>query len=274
MHGGLRVLGVVLCLTLAGCGGFVGGTGPTDAVTPAPVPAPDPEIVRVAPGLTEAGIDDADALARAHVTHLSNRSYTVDRRRLVETTEGTVRLRQHTRAEIAAGYDSYRAVRTVTGGTVTDRTVRIRWADGRAVQWVIENGTTDRRIVADSRGIGGPPLPPRAALSFDPTYNQRLRILFGAVNVTDVSLTNEEVMQINRAPLYRVSTDGATDRGRVPLVGGDRVGGVSFTATVTPRGIVRSYALQYTVVRDGTRLRVTESVRYSDVGTTTVPSEE
>jgi hypothetical protein len=274
MHRGLRAAVVALCLALAGCGGFVGGPDRATPVTPAPVPTPDPETVRVAPGLTEAGVDDADALTRAHVAVLSNRSYTVDRRRLVETAAGTVRLRQDTRVETAAGYDAYQASRTVTGTAVSDRTVRTRWTDGRAVQWTTANGTTDRRIVADSRGIGGPPLPPRDALSFDPTFNQRLRVLFGAVTVTDVSLTNEEVMQLNQAPLYRVSTDGATDSARIPVVAAERVGDVSVTATVTPNGVVRSYALQYTVVRDGTTLRVTESVRYSDVGTTTVPIEK
>ncbi|MFC6975193.1 hypothetical protein ACFQL1_11880 [Halomicroarcula sp. GCM10025709] len=274
MHGVLRVTVVALCLALAGCGGFVGGPDQATPVTPAPVPTPDPGTVRVAPGLTEAGVDDADALTRAHVAVLSNRSYTVDRRRLVETADGTVRLRQDTRVETAAGYDAYRASSAVAGTAVSNRTVRTHWEDGRAVQWTTANGTTDRRIAADSRGIGGPPLPPRDALSFDPTFNQRIRTLFGAVNVTNVSLTNEEIMQLNQAPLYRVSTEGATDRTRIPVVTADRVGGVSFTATVTPNGVVRSYALQYTVVRDGTTLRVTESVRYSDVGTTTVPVEK
>ncbi|WP_276273794.1 hypothetical protein [Haloarcula litorea] len=264
------LVALALCLVTAGCTGFVGGGGPDRpeaGVTPAPVPTEPPR--QVAPGLSAAGVTDVNALARAHVGRLSNASYTLRHSRTVRTADGTVRLRQVTTGAFAANYRTYVARRTVTGTGVTDRTVRTRWVEDRAVQWTTVNGTTRRQVVADGEGIGAPPLPPRAALFFDPTFNRRVAALFSGADVTEVRRTREEVMQTYRAPVARVRADGAVDRSRFPVAPADRVGDVRFTAVVGPGGLVYSYSTQYTVVRDGARLRVTESLRFSRVGRTT-----
>ncbi|MBX0322346.1 hypothetical protein EGH21_04790 [Halomicroarcula sp. F13] len=269
MHRGAAVAALALCLVTAGCTGLVGSGSPSagETVTPAPVPAQPP--APVAPGLTEAGVTDTRALARAHVTTLGNVSYTLRHTRTVQTANGTVRLRQVTTGEFAANYRTYVATRTITGTEVPPTEIRTRWAEGRAVQWTTVNGTTRREIVADGRGIGAPPLPPRAALFFDPTYNGRVAALFAGANVTAVTRTSEEVMQTYRAPVSRVVADGAADRSQFPVVHAERVGDVRFTAVVGPSGVVYGYGTQYTVVRNGTTLHVTESLRYSDLGTTT-----
>jgi len=263
---------VALCLLTAGCAGVLDGeTGRADGpatVTPAPVPDDPP--APIAPGLTRAGVTDADALARAHVARLANVSYTVRHVRIVRTADGGLRLRQVTRAETTAGYRAYTAVRTVSGPNVTEREIRTRWRDGRAVQWTTVDGRTRREIVADGRGIGAPPLPPRDALFFEPTYGERVRSVVAGANVTAVVRPREEIVQSYGAQVYRLRADGASDRTQYPVVPAERVGAVSVTVTVGPTGVVRSYGLQYTVVRNGTRLRVTESLAVSGIGSTTV----
>ncbi|MBX0296086.1 hypothetical protein [Haloarcula nitratireducens] len=256
------------CLVTAGCTGLVGSPdATTETLTPAPVPEEPP--ARVAPGLTEAGVSDSDALTRAHVARLANVSYTLRHTRTVRTGDGDVRLRQTTVFRTGANYREYVARRTVTGTNVPETELRTRWADGRAIQLTTVNGTTRREIVADGRGIGAPPLPPREALFFEPTYNSRLTGLFDGANVTDVSPAREEVRQTYGAPVYRLRADGATDRSQFPVAPAERIGDIGFTAVVGPEGLVYDYGVQYTVVRNGTTLRVTESLRYGELGTTT-----
>ncbi|MBV0925790.1 hypothetical protein KTS45_16420 [Halomicroarcula limicola] len=266
-----RVVVVLLagCLVTAGCTALVGPRDPAASETLTPAPVPEEPPARVAPGLTETGVTDSDALAQAHVVRLSNVSYTLWYTRTVRTGDGDVRLRQTTVFRTGANYREYVARRTVTGTSVPETELRTRWTDGRAIERTTVNETTRREVVADGRGIGAPPLPPREALFFEPTYNSRLASLFDGANVTDVSPAREEVRQTYGAPVYRVSADGATDRSQFPVAPAERVGDVGFTAVVGPEGLVYDYGVQYTVVRNGTTLRVTESLRYGEVGTTT-----
>lgn len=270
MRAGLRAAILACCLVTAGCTGFLGGQNGAAAepVTPAPVPADPP--AAVVPGLTERGVADADALVRTHSELLANTSYTLRYQRRVRAANGTVRRRETTRLWTTAGYDAYRAIRTVRGEATADRRIRVRWADNRAVQWTTANGTRSRRIVADGSGIGGPPLPPRDALFFDPTFADRLRDVLTGANVTAVEPTGEEVMQLRSAVVYRIYADGTTDPSKFPRRPADRVSDVSVTATVTGGGLVQSYAVRCTVVRNGTEFQVTESLRYTGLGSTTV----
>ncbi|WP_254272628.1 hypothetical protein [Haloarcula marina] len=268
MHGGVAAVAVACCLLTAGCTGLIGPAQSTGGATVTPAPVPPEPPARVAPGLTEAGVTDTNALARAHVRQLGNASYTLRHTRTVETADGTLRLREVTTGEFGPNYREFVAVRTLTGASVSERTIRTRWSEGRAIQETTVGNTTRRAIVADGRGIGAPPLPPREALFFEPTFNGRIAALFDGANVTGVTRTREEVMQTYRAPVYRVEADGATDRSKFPVVPAERVGDVGFTAVVGPSGVVYGYGTQYTVLRNGTTLHITESLRYSDVGST------
>jgi len=270
MRAGLRAAVLACCLVTAGCTGFLGSQGgdTAEAVTPAPVPAEPP--AAVVPGLTERGVADADRLVRTHGERLGNTSYTLRHERRVRTATGTVYRQETTRLWTTANYDSYIALRNVRGEATVARRIRVRWADNRAVQQTTTNGTRSRRIVADGNGIGGPPLPPRDALFFDPTFADRLRDVLVGANVTAVEPTGEEVRQLRSAVVYRVVADGATEPTRFPQPPADRVGDVRVTATVTGDGLVQSYGVRYTVVRNGTELHVTESLRYTGLGSTTV----
>lgn len=267
---GLAVVG--FCLLTAGCAGLFGSdAATTEPVTPVPVPTADstttPE--RRAPGV----VGDPTALAHAHVRALSNTSYRVRHSTTVRNNSG-IQWREQTRASIAAGYRSYTASRTVTGRPISAREVSTTFRDGRAVRRTTVNGMTTTAVVADSRGIGGPPRPPRAAMFFDPTYNERLITLFTHINSTSIRSGSPVVKQFYGVSLYRVRSTGATGGTAIATRPADRISNVSFSATVMPNGVVRSYALQYTVVNGSESRRVSETLRYSDLGTTTIEFDD
>lgn len=270
MHAGVRTAVLACCLVLAGCGGFPGSqpAASQQTVTPAPVPDAPPQ---VAPGLTTDGVTDVDALVRAHVAGLSNTSHTIEHRRTVDDADGAPLVQQTTQAQIGAGYRSYTAVRTLTGPAVTDQVTRASSDDQREIQWIMGDGTNSSRIVADGQDTGASD--PREALFFEPTFHERIRALFVGANVTAVTPLGEYDGYFHDTPVFLVHADGAADRSQFPVGPASRVGDVRFTALVSPEGVVRAYEVQYTVVRNGTTLHVTESLRYTDVGTTTVDAD-
>ena len=272
MRRGAVVAAVCLCLLSAGCAGLFGDDAAAgETVTPAPVPTADattgPD--QRAPGIVGDRVVNATALGRAHVSQLSNTSYRVRHTRTVMN-GSDLHKRVRTRASISASYRSYTATRTVTGQGVTAREVHSTWRDGRGLRRTTVNGSTATEVVADSRGIGGPPRSPRAALFFEPTFNGRLIALFSVTDITAIRPGDEVIKQLYGVSLYRITGTGSTDDSAVATRPVDRVTNVSLSATVTPSGVVRSYALQYTVVNGTETHRVTESLRYSDLGTTDV----
>ncbi|RLM96709.1 hypothetical protein [Haloarcula sp. Atlit-7R] len=276
MRRGVAIAAVCLCLLSAGCTGLLGDDAAArETVTPAPVPTADAPTgpVQRAPGVVGDRVVNATALGRAHVSQLSNTSYRVHHTRTVMNGSG-LHKRVRTRASISAGYESYTATRTISGQGVTARAVHSTWRDGRALRRTTVNGSTSAKVVADSRGIGGPPRSPRAALFIEPTFNARLMALFSATNSTAIRPGDEVIKQLYGVSLYRVKGTGTTDDSAIATRPVDRVSNVSLSATVTPNGIVRSYALQYTAVNGTATHRVTEILRYSDLGTTDVVFED
>ena len=276
MRRGAATAAVCLCLLSAGCAGLVGGDAAAgETVTPAPVPTADATTSpqQHAPGIVGDRVVNATALGRAHVRRLSNTSYRVQHTRTV--TDGSdLHRRVRTRASISAGYRSYTATRTVAGRGVTGREIHSTWRDGRALRRTTVNGSTTTAVVADSRGIGGPPRPPRAALFFDPTFNGRLIALLSVTNITSIRPGDSVVKQLYGGLVYRIRGTGSTDDSAVATRPVDRVTDVSLSAAVTPRGVVRSYALQYTLVNGTETHRVRETLRYSELGTTDVVFED
>lgn len=94
--------------------------------------------------------------------------------------------------------------------------------------------------------------------------------LLSVTDITSVRPGDEVIKQLYGVSLYRIKGTGATDDSAIATRPVDRVTNVSLSATVTPNGVVRSYALQYTVVNGTATHQVTEILRYSDLGTTDV----
>lgn len=184
---------------------------------------------------------DAERLLDAHAAILTNDSYTV---RLTSTREETVGSNRTRHERVVRIVDDERFHHVLsTESEDGDRRVE-RWRDGaRAYQATTENGTTSYRSLQD-------PAPPVLLTRAD-----LLRLfLFVPADVV-------ESHQRNGTTVHRV----AGGPSELPPLSD-----VSYEATVTERGLVRSYEVRYTL--DGRRPEATVTVRatVSDVGETTV----
>lgn len=106
------LLVVVLLLVIAGCNTPTDEPSSPTSLTPAPVP--DTESAGLAPGVTEAGPVDPNALQNAHVARLDGGDFTLRRVRVERTTNGTLRSRTRLVAR-SPGNGRYHIERTFTG---------------------------------------------------------------------------------------------------------------------------------------------------------------
>jgi hypothetical protein len=283
------IVSVVCLVVLGGCSGFAAGPGPgpgaggpqgdrsnggggggTDRsepaanVTPAPVPAVEKDRA-LAPRLDEAGVTNASTLAAAHEAALRETSYTVRTNRTRTDVNGT--LRQRVRATVRVGPNgSYNARYEfaqrpswqATGGPAV---VRIGYfaGDGQAIQAVaLANGTTQYEV-----------LPAELAASIR-------RSLAGRGERYERLLTGAKTRVASRTTRGDTRLFGveATDV-MVGYFGSAGPRGDPRDATlsllVDERGLVRRHWLTYAASTEtNATVRTTETVRYSDVGETTV----
>ena len=268
---------LVCLLVLAGCSGFADGgaqsgadVGETSgaagvssaAVTPAPVPTTEPTPsppTEVAPGITEAGVRNASALAVAHDAILEDRNYTVIRNVTYRATNGTILT--HRRSVRRVGTDGRLYLRRTW-----DRATGVRreavWSDGRRVfrARTYANGTTTyRRTESDTAG--------RQRAIGARTGSEQIERVFTVAEVRVV-----DRYERNGTVLYRLVSANATRSGTDVTDRSDRDGrAVSAEALVTTQGLVRTYEFRQTLSDDldGTT-RIVVSTRYVDVGTTTI----
>lgn len=255
----LGLLSVVVLLIAAGCSGIGGSSGLT--VTPAPVPTgtatPTPA-PRLAPGIAPTGIVDPEALVAAHVSVLNGTSYTVSSSRIDQYPNGSIQSRTVSRIAIAAdGRYHYTFDSMIRRGPGNGSTVhREVWWDGdRRVSVLTRDGTTVYRTERVD-GVAQPP--------FDPTFHTGLATLFdlGTHTVT-------ERIALDGTTLYRLHAAGF-DEGDVFGYATD----VSMTSLVEERGLVREYRLRFTITRSSSPVRVTRTVRFGGIGTTTLERPE
>ncbi len=169
MRRGVAIAVVCLCLLSAGCTGLFGDNAAArETVTPAPVPTAVAPAVRLNAPRASSATASSTPPRSAATTSGGFRTPPIESATPAAERRGLHR-RVRTRASISAGYESYTATRTISGQSVTAREIPRTWRDGRDAQ------TDDRQrvdidgVVADSRGIGGPPRSPRPALFFAPT---------------------------------------------------------------------------------------------------------
>jgi hypothetical protein len=262
-----RVAVVVLSLlvVLAGCNG-VGGPATDqsrESVTPAPVPTTAAgNGTVVAPGVTDRGVTDSLALARAHVATLRNRSYAVRYDRTVRFANGTVRARQVIDGTVGVQNERYRLAVDWRGAATNDSRTDYQYDGRRVVRERTLGGVTTRRIVMDSRGIGAAPADPVDVLPFDPRFGDRLHTLVSAIGSASVT------------PVTRAGTARATYRIRTRVLGnlGRQVSDASGVVIVTESGLVREYRFRYETVRSGQPVTVTERFRVTNVTARTTPA--
>lgn len=266
-----RTLAVVGLLLVSGCSVLAPDQSRTETATPAPVPtltATSTAPEEFAPGLTANGIIDPEELATAHVRSLtadtSSRTSYVLRNGYVERYQnGSVAIRVRARHAVDNPRSSHRVNWT---GNASDVLAigRPEPAQGRAEAYcqigrcllalTADNTTTYRRGL-----ILGPSL-------LTATNRRPLRRMLASITGATVTPVRD-----NGTTRYRLEATGGRDQAIVPAADGvDAVRNVSFTALVAPSGFIEQYRLSYTGERDGRRVRVTETVRFSALGTATV----
>ncbi|WP_435195320.1 DUF7537 family lipoprotein [Natronomonas sp. EA1] len=257
-------LAVVLLLLLAGCGSPFAEPTPTESVTPAPVP----DDSTVAPGVTDAGLADLDALAGAHTTTLDARSYTVESTYRSVYPNGTERASYAVVVRLSADRD-YRTNVSVTGET-GPRLLGEPPATGEF--W--SNGST--YVAAITRGND------TTYSSYVPPDGYAGKWYYWTRSVALVGGPREDLVR-TLEPFDELTRTGANATGH-RLVGeaealpsalgsGDLTDahGARVEAIVTDRGVVRRYTLRYWgVTPAGEHVRVERTVVYRGIGRTTV----
>lgn len=257
---GMRSLVVALLLVLAGCGSPAAPAPDpgTATVTPAPVPAgtPPPGAEALAPGLAEDGVFDAGRLAAAHAEALAGRSFTLVRTD-ARYTDGTLRQRDRSVLRYAAGGERFRYDLDQTDRREgANETARIeRYADGERVYVAVTRGNTTSYDLL--RASDGSTYAPTRVFPANATNERGLARLFVLI---DTEMIGE--WTVDGRTVYRLRTVGSQS---VPPLRN-----TTFEANVSETGLVRSYSLEYDVMRSGTSVRVVASTTYRALDETTV----
>jgi hypothetical protein len=212
----------------------------TDSPTPVPTASPTPEPRQVVPGLTESGIVDTPALARAHAAVLDNRSFTM-RITYAEQTDARTLGRAYEVIHVSNG-TVYRSRGTSQGNLTSDLVpviVRDLYADGDG-RYLRQGDDALRVGDADDPGAG--------------QFVERSRALV-VWHLSGVRSSFVGRVQQSGTAYYRVVVEGTSDR---------RIGDYQATGLVTERGLVLAVNANYRLPqRDRT---VTLSIRYTNVG--------
>lgn len=257
---------VAVCglLALAGCSAVPSGgsDAATGTLTPAPVPEPADTPERLAPGLTSGGVTDPLALANAHGRALGD-GYRFHSNWTVRYRNGSRYALADQRAAVAP--DGFTVRVTVAGRpgflTAGPRLTAHLWSNGTVLV-----GRTERGDAVDYRYLG-----PGAYDGGTGFYTSLRRpkpwrdhyALFGAVETRVVATQPREGPDrytVVGTRLRDPATFGAATDVRDPA-------NVSLRAVVDERGVVRSLRLSYEGrLPTGERVRVSRSIRYTDVG--------
>lgn len=261
----LRYLLAVALVVVAGYGLHLAvseqaGESPADASATTPTRTPvetateSPE--QFAPGLTEAGVTDARALAGAHGDRLRNTSYTVVAVRTTWNENRSIHWTADSHARVGAGGSPVQFVWNTSGSPPDSSTLRadvaIWHSDTHSfTRFVDRNGTANYSHSA----------PQRDMLGSTPGSGTSIHSLLGAVNTTAV-----ERIDAGDGTLYRVVS---TSQPHSALFDRSR-SNYSLSALIDSSGLVHRYRVSYDVHEDGRTRHVTRTWRLSDVGSTTV----
>ena len=259
---------VLACLVvLAGCGSE-GVSGPTDTVTPAPVPddaTPTADRAqRLAPGVTADGVVAPARLVGAHVAALRGRSFATMHRSASYVANGSLRSEVLTRGLVNDGHRRLFVVRRASGPLV--RSIGL---SGRVEQYVA-GPTTVRRTVRDgavrySSGRRDPGAVTGSVLLPDLVAGSTLSIALDGMTFGVTPLDGP-----TNATRYRLVATEVTDPETLVGLAGADARNATFTATVTADGLVSWFRLSYTADRGDGPITVVRTVAFEDVGATTV----
>ena len=269
-----QVLPIVIAamVVLSGCNALTGGGGDdteteTPTVTPVDVPTDEPTATPVpvlAPGLTGAGVVDAADLANAHEDALNDDSYTVVSNNTIRYANGTLRFQWNRTMRVAEGLEPFYIVSRPNGSgrqpVVSSQRVE-RWSNGeRLYSAIVRQNDTKYSVSALNRGF------------ISVQNGEQFLTLFNAL---ETRVVGQETR--NGTEIYRIRATNVTNPEYLPrsvLNTSKNPRNISFRALVDSEGVVRSYHLAYTAtdIWRGveTTNRVTQSLHYTDIGSTVV----
>ncbi|WP_424001242.1 hypothetical protein ACOZ4I_15845 [Haloarcula salina] len=247
------VVAVALCFALAGCSAFgAAESEPVRAVTPAPVPTPEPSLP---PGVTTSGVEDYERLDAAHRAALEGEGYTVEFSRTVRLANGTTVRRSVGGRTVGDGgasrtweRDAVRAERGATGvvgqetwANASVQVVRFQYANDTSRYTVI---TADQQYPYRGTGL---------AVS-ESLVTENASLVDTDTNADPTTFT----LLARNLTGYRATTAAL-----------DHTETSSLRVVVTEDGLVQRATVRYTGTLDGTRAAVVTTIRY-DAGPRTV----
>lgn len=244
MREGVAAVALAAAFLLAGCGGYLGGPETTDAgaVTPAPVPSPEPDLP---PGIHPNGVN-ASAVADAHESVLRDSAYELHailEYRLPDGDERRTDTVGHFRPDgEAVGFE-----RNFSASEGANRlTGYALWYDGERTVYreTRVDGSTDAIVVRDRNVVDVP------------VRNLTGRA-FRAVEGHAVERTgpNGTVVSASVDSTAAIPTPPPAERAR----------NVTMVARVQPSGVVDSLRLRYDVTVDGESVPVRFETRIENV---------
>lgn len=260
----LPAITVALLLLLSGCSGLSASDGagartvnPNLQGTASPTASPTPTPA-YPPGVTAEGVDGW-ILANAHHRTLASDGATVRTNRTITGPDGTTLAtveRRYERAgsRVASGF--------VIGGAAPERVGvpgfdYALWSDGN------ETATRRTRPNGDVEYTHFYRTPPASLDSPGTGRDAVYRVL------TDVNVTVSAPEVVDGEARFRLRAESE----RVERIGAPTLSNYSLVASVTERGVVRSYRVRYQEEREGVGVvTIREEFRVSDVGNTTVAS--
>lgn len=231
-----RVVVLALLVSLAGCGGGVGGDAGARTVNPAladtptvsPTPTPEPDYP---PGVTADGVDVGE-LTTAHDRGLARRNSTVRFERSVVAANGTTLSVRRSVTESARERLGFRIEvnGSLPGEAGPPLSTFAFWTNGSvtAIRSVAENGSPTYQVV--------PGRPPTVTAVDDSGEG----VLFAAFAETAPRLAETKTVDGEQRYVIRAERDRLNRTGRPP------VRNFSAVAVVTQDGVVRSYEVRYT----------------------------
>ncbi|WP_255196293.1 hypothetical protein [Halorarius litoreus] len=271
----MRSVLLVAVVVLAGCSGLggVGGLdadsgGETPTLTPVPVVEPTPRDTpestgetTLSPGIDIHGVQDPFAVAATHTTGLSNRSFRFVDVLTVRDTAGDLQYR--TVRTAAVGTERFtlsRTVRLAPNASVTQPAGRFDlYSDGD--RFVARFSDANETSYAEA---SGDEYVRQRELYNPPPYQGRLFAVFAVPEEWRVGRPGWKA-----APESLQLIGYANETRPGPLGPGATARNLTVAAFVTD-GVVTTWTVQYDTLVDGEPVAVLQSVRYTDIGQTTV----
>lgn len=240
-----QVVGVALLVALAGCGAVSPGDGDAASTTAETTVEGNPS--------AEQAVDAFD-LAEAHRDALANDSFTVTSTTSVQYANGTPALRQFVRTQVNPATDTALTQQTVGGSDPGRFFVPF---SGVVELWTNESTSLGQRTYENG------------------TTEPIERMADGVVNVEQLTRWEDVALLLSSGDASVVDGDGATDT--VVVTGAEDTeltygepSELTITVRLSEAAHLRSYTVSYQTTRDDTPVQVTRTVRFTNVGETTV----